>query len=98
MVVLIVVVVLLFAIISFRIVGMGTFLSNTLKSEGRMLQARLRLAYSWSIVGGLAITLIGDFTNQSILRIAGVICIACACPIMFAQLFLSRKRLRDRSK
>jgi hypothetical protein len=98
MVILAVAYILLFAILYFRIAGMASMEANAMKAEGKILQARLRIAFVVALLGGGAIVLLGDFVGSRPLRIVGLVCVFATVPIFFLRLFIGLRQSDRPSK
>jgi hypothetical protein len=96
--VVVVVIVLLFAIMFFRVVGMADFEAKTLKAQGEPLQARLRMAFAWTLAFAMVFALIGIWTNAIFFRVLGEVCIFATIPLLFTRLRVARKRSAQKQK
>jgi hypothetical protein len=90
--------VLLFAIAFFKVVGMASFDAKTLKEQGEPLQARLRMAFAWSLALAMVFALVGIWTNFLLFRVLGGVCVCATIPILFTRYHVARKRSNQKSK
>ncbi len=71
--------------------GMASFGAKALKEQGEPIQARLRMAFAWSLTIAVVFSLIGIWTNILIFRVLGALCVCATVPILFTRILLIRK-------
>lgn len=70
---------------------MAVFQSNTERATGKPLVALLRMVSAWSLVSGLVVTFIGDWTNYLALRVLGFVIVFTGFLLLFVRIHYGRK-------